>query len=55
MDTAIVVALAIAIPIILFPVALVWYVNIGGIVKAAQEARERRALETRDAEAVKAR
>ena len=44
MDTAIVIALAIAVPIILFPVALVWYINIGGIRAAVEEARERRAL-----------
>ena len=55
MDTGIIVALAIAIPIIMFPVALVWYVNIGGIVKAAREASERRALQTADAQTVKAR
>ena len=55
MDTGIIVALAIAIPIIMFPVALVWYVNIGGIVQAAREARERRALQTEEAQTVKAR
>ena len=31
-----------AIPIILFPVALVWYLNVGGIYTAIKEARERR-------------
>ena len=42
-----VVALVIAIPIILFPAAYVWYLNIGGIyaavkkVKARETARER--------------
>ena len=36
------VALMIAIPIILFPVAFVWYLNIGGIYTAIREARERR-------------
>ena len=39
-----VVALGIAIPIILFPAALVWYLNIGGIYTAIKEARERRAV-----------
>jgi hypothetical protein len=37
-----VVALVIAIPIILFPVAFVWYLNIGGIYAAIKEARARR-------------
>jgi hypothetical protein len=38
------VALVIAIPIILFPVAFVWYLNIGGIYATIKEARARRAL-----------
>ena len=37
-----VVALVIAIPIILFPAAFVWYLNIGGIYAAIKEARARR-------------
>ena len=40
-----VVALVIAIPIILFPAALVWYLNIGGIYAAIRKALERRLLE----------
>ena len=39
-----IVALVIAIPIILFPAAFVWYLNIGGIYAAIKEARERRAV-----------
>jgi len=35
-------ALIIAIPIVLFPVALVWYLNIGGIISAVKEARVRK-------------
>ena len=38
-----IVALVIAIPVILFPVAFIWYLNIGGIYHAIQEARKRRA------------
>ncbi len=34
-----VVALVLAIPIILFPAAFVWYLNIGGIYAAIKEAR----------------
>ena len=37
-----IVALVIAIPIILFPVVFVWYLNIGGIYAAIKEARARR-------------
>ena len=37
-------ALAIAIPIILFPAAFVWYLNIGGIYQAIKQVRERRAV-----------
>ena len=39
MTWQIVVALAVAIPVILFLVAFVWYLNIGGIVHAVREAR----------------
>ena len=37
-----VVALVIAIPIILFPAAFIWYLNIGGIYAAIKEAQVRR-------------
>jgi hypothetical protein len=37
-----VVALVIAIPIILFPAAYVWYLNIGGIFTSVKEAKVRR-------------
>ncbi|MFC1913816.1 hypothetical protein ACFLXF_00865 [Chloroflexota bacterium] len=42
MEWQIVVALAVAIPLILFPAAFVWYLNIGGIVHAVREARAAR-------------
>ena len=38
-----VVALIIAIPIILFPAAFVWYLNVGGIYTTIKEALKRRA------------
>ncbi len=38
-----IVALVIAVPIILFPVAFVWYLNVGGVVQAVREARQARA------------
>lgn len=37
-----IVALVLAIPIILFPVAFIWYINIGGLYTAIKEAREKR-------------
>jgi hypothetical protein len=36
-------ALVIAIPVILFPVALIWYFNIGGIYEALRRSRSRQA------------
>ncbi|MFC1846235.1 hypothetical protein ACFLYM_02330 [Chloroflexota bacterium] len=45
MQWGLIVALIIAIPIILFPVAFIWYINIGGIYAAIKRARERRTAE----------
>ncbi len=42
MEGTMIVALAIAIPVIFFPVAFVWYLNIGGIYEAIKEARAKR-------------
>jgi hypothetical protein len=42
MQWELIVALVIAIPIILFPAAYVWYINMGGIYAAIREARARR-------------
>ena len=39
MQWEIVVALVIAIPVILFPAAFVWYLNFGGLVQAVKKAR----------------
>jgi hypothetical protein len=47
-----IVALVIAIPIILFPAAFVWYLNAGGIYAAIKEARARRAARERGTKAV---
>ncbi len=41
MEWGFVVALVVAIPVILFPVAFVWYLNIGGVFHLAHGARER--------------
>ena len=48
-----VLALVIAIPIILFPAAFIWYLNIGGIYAAIKEARARRVAHKKAAKAVK--
>ena len=45
MQWEMVVALVVAIPIILFPAAFVWYLNIGGIYAAIKEARARRVVQ----------
>ena len=50
MQWQVVLALVIAIPIILFPAAYVWYVNVGGIYTLIKEARARRVAQ-RQAEA----
>jgi len=51
MEWEFVVALVIAIPIILFPAAFIWYLNIGGIYTAIKEARAKRAIRTKKFEA----
>ena len=43
MNATLVTALVLAIPVILFPAAYVWYINIGGIYQAVKEARQARA------------
>lgn len=48
MEWQIIVALVIAIPIILFPVALIWYINFGGIYIAIKEVRARRAARKKE-------
>ena len=55
MTVGTIIALVIAIPIILFPAAFVWYLNIGGIYVATKEARARKAALEKEAAAVEAR
>jgi hypothetical protein len=50
MEAAMIIGLAIAIPVILFPAAFVWYLNIGGVAAAVKEAREKRAAQTKGVE-----
>ena len=42
MQWELIVALVVAIPVILFPAAYIWYFNIGGIVHAVREAKAAR-------------
>ncbi len=46
MQWELVIALAVAIPVILFPAAFVWYLNLGGIVQAAKRAKAIREKKT---------
>jgi hypothetical protein len=48
MQWELVIALLIAVPVILFPAAFVWYLNIGGIFAAVREAMARRVTRRRD-------
>ena len=43
MDAAFIIAMAIAIPVILFPAAYIWYINIGGIYQAVKDTRKAKA------------
>ena len=42
MEWQLVVALIIAVPVILFPAAFVWYLNLGGLYAAVKEARAKK-------------
>ena len=42
MEWGTVIALVIAVPFLLFPVALIWYITGGGIYQAIRRAREKR-------------
>lgn len=42
MEGAVVVALIVAIPVVLFPAAFVWYLNIGGLREAYKEQKATR-------------
>jgi hypothetical protein len=51
MEWQIIIALIVAIPVILFPAAFVWYLNIGGIYTAVKEARARKVAREKEARA----
>lgn len=50
MEWQFIVVLVLGIPVILFPVAFIWYLNISGIYAAIQEARKRKAARAREQE-----
>ncbi|MBA7485600.1 MAG: hypothetical protein GH158_01970 [Dehalococcoidia bacterium] len=51
MEWQVVVALVLAIPVILIPVAFIWYLNIGGVLAVLTEAREKRAARKKEVKA----
>jgi hypothetical protein len=48
MEWQVILALVLVIPVLLIPVALIWYINIGGIYLAIKDARERRATHEKE-------
>jgi hypothetical protein len=44
MEWYVILALVVGVAIILFPIAYVWYLNMGGIYAAVRESRKRRAI-----------
>ena len=44
MEWQVILAVILVVPVILLPVALVWFVNIGGLLATSKEARARRAI-----------
>ena len=49
MEWQMVIALVVAIPVILFPAAFLWYLNLGGIYAAIKQARARKAARQKEA------
>ncbi len=47
MEIGFVIALVIAIPVILFPAAFIWYLNIGGLMHALKERKAKVAKEAK--------
>ena len=42
MELGFIIALILVIPVMLIPVALIWYINIGGIYQAIKDARKKK-------------
>jgi hypothetical protein len=49
MEWGFLISLVLAVPVILLPVALIWYLNAGGILSAIKGAMARRAARDKDA------
>jgi len=47
MEWQVIVALVVAIPVILFPAAFIWYLSAGGVYQAMRATRERKARQAR--------
>ena len=52
MNLGFIVALVLAIPVILFPVAFLWYMNFGGVYQAIRQAWKGRAARRKKAKAI---
>ena len=52
MTVGTIIALVLAIPVMLIPAALVWYINAGGVFLAIKEAREKRAAQAQATEKI---
>lgn len=50
MEWQIIIVILIAIPVILFPVTLIWYLNLGGVITAIKESKSRRAIREKEGE-----
>ena len=48
MEWQVILALVLIIPVILIPVAFIWYLNIGGLYALRKEAKERRAASEKE-------
>lgn len=55
MTVGTILALVLTIPLILIPIALVWYINIGGIYIAIKETQARKTFLRKETKAVEAR
>jgi len=53
MEWPVVVVLVVILPVVLFPAAFVWYLNVGGVYAAVKEARKRRVAAKQGTRSVK--
>ncbi|HEY90448.1 MAG TPA: hypothetical protein G4O07_01320 [Dehalococcoidia bacterium] len=53
MEWPVVVVLVVILPVVLFPAAFVWYLNVGGVYAAVKEAIKRRAVAKQKTRGVK--